>query len=160
MAENIAYGDSRDALDMKKIERAARLANAEEFIKKLPNGYNSHLGDRASSLSGGQRQRSSHNLILILDKLMDPAAYITAILNLIFLYLFTSDWHVPIMWFILRLAIARAIYQDASILILDEATSALDNKSEELVREALEALMVGHTVSCFSSRSLNILHGF
>lgn len=58
------------------------------------------------------------------------------------------------MWFILRLAIARAIYQDASILILDEATSALDNKSEELVREALEALMVGHTVSCFSSRIL------
>jgi putative ABC transport system ATP-binding protein len=160
VAENIAYGDSRDPLDMEKIERAARLANAEEFIKKLPNGYNSHLGDRASSLSGGQRQRSSHNLTLLLHKLMDPTAYRNAILNLTFLYLFTSDCHVPIMWFILRLAIARAIYQDASILILDEATSALDNKSEELVREALEALMVGHTVSCFSSRSLNILHGF
>lgn len=46
-----------------------------------------------------------------------------------------------------RLAIARAIYQKASILILDEATSALDNNSEKLVREALEHLMVGHTVS-------------
>ena len=44
-----------------------------------------------------------------------------------------------------RLAIARAIYKDAPILILDEATSALDSESEELVQQALEVLMRGRT---------------
>ncbi|WP_295641745.1 lipid A export permease/ATP-binding protein MsbA [uncultured Methylibium sp.] len=44
-----------------------------------------------------------------------------------------------------RLAIARAIYKDAPLLILDEATSALDSESERLVQTALERLMVGRT---------------
>ena len=44
-----------------------------------------------------------------------------------------------------RLAIARAIYKDAPILILDEATSALDAESERLVQEALDRLMKGRT---------------
>jgi subfamily B ATP-binding cassette protein MsbA len=44
-----------------------------------------------------------------------------------------------------RLAIARAIYKDAPILILDEATSALDSESERLVQQALERLMKGRT---------------
>ena len=44
-----------------------------------------------------------------------------------------------------RLAIARAVYKDAPILILDEATSALDAESERLVQQALEALMEGRT---------------
>lgn len=45
-----------------------------------------------------------------------------------------------------RLAIARALYQNSSILILDEATSALDSRSELLVREAVQRLMENHTV--------------
>ncbi len=44
-----------------------------------------------------------------------------------------------------RLAIARAIYRDAPLLILDEATSALDSESERLVQDALETLMKGRT---------------
>jgi subfamily B ATP-binding cassette protein MsbA len=44
-----------------------------------------------------------------------------------------------------RMAIARAIYKDAPILILDEATSALDSESERLVQQALDTLMKGRT---------------
>ena len=44
-----------------------------------------------------------------------------------------------------RLAIARAIYKDAPVLILDEATSALDSESEALVQQALDVLMKGRT---------------
>lgn len=45
-----------------------------------------------------------------------------------------------------RLAIARALYQNSSVLILDEATSALDSRSELLVRQAVDRLLGHHTV--------------
>jgi subfamily B ATP-binding cassette protein MsbA len=51
-----------------------------------------------------------------------------------------------------RLAIARAIYKDAPILILDEATSALDSESERLVQAALERLMQGRTALVIAHR--------
>ena len=51
-----------------------------------------------------------------------------------------------------RLAIARAIYKDAPILILDEATSALDTESERLVQQALERLMQGRTTVVIAHR--------
>lgn len=57
IAENIAYGDPMGAIDMSKVESAAKIANAEEFIKMLPGGYNSYVGQKGSSLSGGQKQR-------------------------------------------------------------------------------------------------------
>lgn len=107
VAENIAYGQLPAEVDIDAVKRAAQLANADEFIRNLTDGYSTNLGDRASSLSGGQRQ---------------------------------------------RLAIARALYQEATILILDEATSALDNKSEILVREALERLMADRTVFVIAHR--------
>jgi subfamily B ATP-binding cassette protein MsbA len=57
-----------------------------------------------------------------------------------------------------RLAIARAIYKDASILILDEATSALDNASEQLVKDALHTLMQNRTSIVIAHRLSTIEH--
>lgn len=57
-----------------------------------------------------------------------------------------------------RLAIARAIYKDAPILILDEATSALDNESERLVQDALAGLMQGRTTLVIAHRLSTIEH--
>ncbi|XP_051217225.1 ABC transporter B family member 29, chloroplastic [Lolium perenne] len=112
IAENIAYGDPMGNIDMRKVENAAKIANADEFIKMMPKGYGSYVGQRGSSLSGGQKQ---------------------------------------------RLSIARAIYQNSSILILDEATSALDSRSQLLLKQALMNLMTNHTVLIIAHRLEMIL---
>ncbi|TSE35375.1 Lipid A export ATP-binding/permease protein MsbA [Tepidimonas charontis] len=57
-----------------------------------------------------------------------------------------------------RLAIARALYKDAPVLILDEATSALDNESERLVQDALARLMRGRTTIVIAHRLSTIEH--
>ncbi|XP_010245202.1 PREDICTED: ABC transporter B family member 29, chloroplastic [Nelumbo nucifera] len=112
VAENIGYRDFMSKINMERVENAARTANADGFIKELPNGYETNIGPRGSLLSGGQKQ---------------------------------------------RLAIARALYQNSSILILDEATSALDSKSEVLVRQAVEHLMKNHTVLVIAHRLETVL---
>ncbi|XP_022767057.1 ABC transporter B family member 29, chloroplastic isoform X1 [Durio zibethinus] len=112
VAENIGYRDLMTYIDMERVERAAQIANADEFVRKLPEGYRSLIGPRGSLLSGGQKQ---------------------------------------------RLAIARALYQNSSILVLDEATSALDSRSELLVRQAVERLMENHTVLVIAHRLETIL---
>ena len=55
LAENIAY--ARPGASQADIERAARLANAHDFITALPNGYDTLVGERGVKLSGGERQR-------------------------------------------------------------------------------------------------------
>ncbi len=55
LAENIAYG--RPGATMAEIERAARLANAHDFIVRQPKGYATLVGERGVKLSGGERQR-------------------------------------------------------------------------------------------------------
>lgn len=55
--DNIAYGV--DGAAEETIERAARLANAHEFISAFPDGYDTQIGERGVKLSGGQRQRIS-----------------------------------------------------------------------------------------------------
>ena len=57
-----------------------------------------------------------------------------------------------------RLAIARALYKDAPILILDEATSALDTESDRLVQDALQRLMQGRTTLVIAHRLSTIEH--
>ncbi len=53
--DNIAYG--KQGATQKEIEAAAKLANADEFIAKMPHGYDTMVGERGLTLSGGQRQR-------------------------------------------------------------------------------------------------------
>ena len=53
--ENIGYG--RPGASEQEIVAAAKLANADEFIAKMPDGYQTMVGERGSTLSGGQRQR-------------------------------------------------------------------------------------------------------
>jgi subfamily B ATP-binding cassette protein MsbA len=103
--ENIAYGERLP--DEGRVRAAARAAYADEFVERLPQGYDAPVGEGGARLSGGQRQ---------------------------------------------RLAIARAIYKDAPILILDEATSQLDAESEALVARALANLMRGRTTLVIAHR--------
>ncbi len=71
--KNIAYG--KPDATRAEIEEAAKLANADEFIRKLPRGYDTLVGERGAALSGGQRQRIGiaraiirNSPILILDE--------------------------------------------------------------------------------------------
>ena len=54
---NIAFGMPN--VSEKEVMEAARIANAHEFIEKMPEGYQTNIGDRGAKLSGGQRQRLS-----------------------------------------------------------------------------------------------------
>ena len=62
---NIAYG--KPEASRNEIFRAAELANAHEFIDKLPQGYDTLVGERGVTLSGGQRQRIAIARAIIRD---------------------------------------------------------------------------------------------
>jgi ATP-binding cassette subfamily B protein len=105
VTENILYG--RLDASMEDVIEAARAANAHDFITKLPDRYDTNVGERGAQLSGGERQ---------------------------------------------RLCVARAFLRDAPILILDEPTSSIDSKTEGVILEALDRLMVGRTTFMIAHR--------
>lgn len=108
---NIAYG--RKNATEGEIMEAARRAHAHDFIKLLPEGYHTIVGERGERLSAGQKQ---------------------------------------------RIALARAILANPSILILDEATSYLDAESEHLIREALDSFMKARTTFIVAHRMSTVLN--
>jgi ABC-type multidrug transport system fused ATPase/permease subunit len=105
VAENIGWG--AENVSRSDIVEAAKLAEADEFIRSFPEGYDTIIGDRGMRMSGGQRQ---------------------------------------------RLALARAIVRNPSILVLDEATSALDARSEEKIQIAVDRLSASMTVLIVTHR--------
>ncbi len=95
--ENVAY--CKEGVSEEEVKNACKAVGIHHFIKTLPNGYDTLLGDE-SSLSAGQKQ---------------------------------------------QLTIARAIVQNAPMLILDEATSSVDTRTEVLIQNAMDRLMEGRT---------------
>lgn len=65
VAANIAFGEP--GAELQRVEEAARLASAHEFVADLPEGYDSLIGEHGCNLSGGQRQRLSIARALLLD---------------------------------------------------------------------------------------------
>lgn len=126
IADNIAYGTdisefANEQERMKAIVKAAKMANAHEFISQFPQQYNTLVGERGIRLSGGQKQRIAIARALLIGMRSEntPCAPPPCLANY-----------------------ARSFFSiDPKILLLDEATSALDAESEYLVKQALDELL-------------------
>jgi len=105
IAENIRYGRPDAALE--EIVRAAQAASIDAFIRSLPEGYDTQVGERGQALSAGERQ---------------------------------------------RIALARALLRDPSVLILDEPTASVDPTNEQAIAAAVSAQMKGRTTIVISHR--------
>ncbi|MFY0640538.1 MAG: ABC transporter ATP-binding protein/permease [Bermanella sp.] len=107
LLENVRYGRP-DASD-EDVKQAITMAHLDDFVSRLPKGYDTEVGERGLKLSGGEKQ---------------------------------------------RVAIARTILKQPSILLFDEATSSLDSASEKAVLDAINevsqgksSLVVAHRLS-------------
>ena len=105
VADNVRFG--RPGATREELEAAARATRVDEMIERLPDGWDTQIGEGGVRLSGGQRR---------------------------------------------RVALARAILRDASVLLLDEPTSGLDAASEQAVLDALDRAAEGRTVLSVSHR--------
>lgn len=104
VADNIRQGSEGSQAT---VEAAATAAEAHVFISRLPQGYDTLIGEGGLALSGGEAQ---------------------------------------------RIAIARAFYRQAAMIILDEATSGLDPRTEKAVRAGLDRLLAGRTALVVAHR--------
>lgn len=111
LAYNIRYGRPDAGFD--EVRAAARAAHLEEFIERLPDGYETRVGERGLKLSGGEKQ---------------------------------------------RVAIARTLLKNPSILIFDEATSALDSKTEKAIQAELDLAAIGRTTLIIAHRLSTVMN--
>ncbi|HSE38445.1 MAG TPA: ABC transporter ATP-binding protein [Blastocatellia bacterium] len=105
VAENIRYG--RPDATREDIIRAAQAASIDAFIRSLPEGYDTEVGERGQAFSAGERQ---------------------------------------------RIALARALLRDPSVLVLDEPTASVDPITEQTIAAAIKSAMRGRTTVVISHR--------
>lgn len=134
--ENIAYG--RPDAPLAEVEAAARAAQAEEFIRELPQGYETVIGERGIGLSGGQRQRLAiarallvQPRILILDESTSAVDAGTEGLILEALDRLLREGRHTAFVIAQRLSTVRAA---DGILVLDQGRIAAQGTHEELLR--------------------------
>jgi len=136
--DNIAYG--RPDATQEEIEAAARAAQADEFIRALPEGYDTVVGERGIGLSGGQRQRVAiarallvNSRLLILDDSTSAvdAQTETAIQESLDRLMREEDRTV----FVIAQRVSTVRDADL-ILVLDEGEIAARGTHEELLRES------------------------
>lgn len=111
LLENVRYGRP-DASD-DEVKQAIKLAHLNEFVSRLPKGYDTEVGERGLKLSGGEKQ---------------------------------------------RVAIARTILKQPSILLFDEATSSLDSDSEKAVLDAINEVSKGKSSVVVAHRLSTIVN--
>jgi ATP-binding cassette subfamily B protein len=135
---NIAYG--RPEATQEEIEAAARAAQADEFIRALPEGYDTVVGERGIGLSGGQRQRVAiarallvNPRLLILDDSTSAVDAETETAIQESLDQLMREEHRTVFVIAQRISTVR----DANlILVLDEGEIAARGTHEELLRES------------------------
>ena len=136
--DNIAYG--RPDATQEEVESAARAARADEFIRALPEGYDTIIGERGVGLSGGQRQRIAIARALLIDPrlliLDDSTSAVDAETEAAIqesLDQMMRESHRTVFVIAQRVSTVR----DADlILVLDEGTIAARGTHEELLRES------------------------
>lgn len=136
--DNIAYG--RPEARGEEVEAAARAARADEFIRALPDGYDTVIGERGVGLSGGQRQRIAIARALLIDPrlliLDDSTSAVDAETEAVIqesLDQLMRESHRTVFVIAQRVSTVR----DADlILVLDEGTIAARGTHEELLRDS------------------------
>jgi ATP-binding cassette subfamily B protein len=134
IAENIDYGAA--GFDPDAIQRVSRLACADEFIARLPGGYETAVGDRGVQLSGGQRQRLAiaravlrRPKILILDEA--TSALDAELESVVQLALRALDYRPTMLIIAHRLSTVANVHR---VVVLDEGRIVDDGSHEELLR--------------------------
>jgi ATP-binding cassette subfamily B protein len=136
--DNIAYGKPDATQEV--VEAAARAARADEFIRALPEGYDTVIGERGVGLSGGQRQRIAIARALLIDPrlliLDDSTSAVDAETEAVIqesLDQLMRESHRTVFVIAQRVSTVR----DADlILVLDEGTIAARGTHEELLRDS------------------------